>query len=100
MAKLKVDTGVVITTVTNIRILNTEMRDAFESVQSAISRLDSSWDGSAATAAVSKFNEVKAAYVESRYNVVENFAKFLLQQVGEGYEQTEDANKSLADAFK
>lgn len=100
MARLKVDAEQVVATANRIKNLNNQMRDGFSSVQDAITRLDGTWDGSAATNAISKFNAIKNAYCDARYNVVDSFVAFLHQQVGEGYTQTEAANKSLADQFK
>ena len=100
MARLKVDTEQVIAIANKIKSLNNQMRDDFDSVQDAITRLDGTWDGSAATNAISKFNAIKNSYCDARYNVVDNFVAFLHQQVGEGYTQTEAANKSLAEQFK
>ncbi len=100
MTNLKVSTEVVVAAAGNLRTLNNQIRNEFSGVQTAISRLDGGWEGSAATNAISKFNEVKTKYPEERYKVIENYVNFLLQQVGEGYTQTEDVNKSLADAFK
>jgi len=100
MGKVKVNTDSAVTAANKIKGYNNQIRNGFSSVQSAISSLDASWDGSAATTAISKFNEIKSKYPDSRYNVVDNFVNFLLQQVGEGYTQTENANTSLADAFK
>ena len=68
--------------------------------EAAVTQLDNCWDGSAATAAISKFNEIKSKFFDARYNVLDNYVNFLLQQVGEGYTQTEDTNVSLADQFK
>ncbi len=100
MARLKVDAEQVVATANRIKNLNDQMRDRFSSVQDAITRLDGTWDGSAATNAISKFNDIKNSYCDARYNVVDNFVAFLHQQVGEGYTQTEAVNKSLADRFK
>lgn len=100
LANLKVNTDAVVTAAGNLRSLNNQIRNDFPGVQTAISQLDSSWDGSAATSAISKFNEIKSKFSDARYNVIENYVNFLLQQVGEGYTQTEDANKTLADQFK
>lgn len=100
MANLKINTEAVVTAAEHIRNINNQIRDGFSSVQEAVSRLDSSWDGSAATGAINKFNEIKMKLPDVRYNVMNNYATFLLQQVGEGYTQTETANTSLADAFK
>ena len=62
--------------------------------------INNSWDGEAATAAISKFNEIRSNYSEARYNVLDNYVNFLIQLVGDGYTQTEVVNTSLADQFK
>ena len=100
MANLKINTDTVVTAANNIKLYNMQIRDDFPDVQKAIAQLDNCWDGPAATAAISKFNELKSEYCDARYNVLDNYVNFLLQQVGEGYTQTEDANVSLADQFK
>lgn len=100
MAKLKIDTDAVVTAASNIKLYNTQIQDGFPNVQTAVTRLDNCWDGSAATVAISKFNEIKSKFLNARYNALDNYVNFLLQQVGEGYIQTEDTNVSLADQFK
>ena len=100
MANLKINTDSAVTAATHIKTINGQIRDGFSSVQNAMTQLDNAWDGSAATNSIGKFNEIKSKFPEARYNVVDNFVNFLLQQVGEGYVQTEETNKSLADAFK
>ena len=100
MSDLKVYTDKVVASAGRIQKLNVTMRDDFKAVRDAIAKLDKSWDSAAATSAIGKFNAIDGAYGEARYTVVDNFVAFLFQQVGEGYEQTEAANKSLADAFK
>lgn len=100
MADLKINTQLAVNAANSLKNINNQIRDSFPSVESAISRLDASWDGSAASTSISKFNEIKTKYPDARYNVIDNYANFLLQQVGEGYTQTEETNKSLADAFK
>lgn len=100
MARLKMDTEAVVTAAGNIKQYNNQMRDGFPAVDTAISRLNASWDGSASNAAIKKFGEIKAQFNDARYTVLDNYVNFLLQQVGEGYTQTENANVSLADQFK
>ena len=100
MANLKVNTDSAVTAAGNIKNYNNQIRDGFSKVQTAMTQLDNAWEGSAATNSISKFNEMKAEFLDARYSVVDNYVNFLLQQVGEGYTQTEDTNKSLADAFK
>lgn len=100
MANLKINTDAVLVAANNIKRYNTQMREEFSDVRNAIRKLDTFWDGAAATAAFNKFNELESNYAEARYNVLNNYVNFLLQQVGEGYAQTEDVNTSLAAQFK
>lgn len=100
MADLKISTDAVVAAAGNIKLYNTQMRDDFPNVQTAITQLDNCWEGPAATVAISKFNEMKSKFLDARYNVLDNYVNFLLQQVGDGYTQTEEANISLADQFK
>ena len=100
MGKLKVDVDKVVTSANSIKNLNTQIRDGFSDVETKVSSLETVWEGAAATNAISKFNGIKSGFCDARYNVVDNFVNYLLQQVGEGYTQTEAVNKSLADAFK
>jgi len=100
MDALKVNTDIINAAAGQIKGYNKQIRDDFDSLQSAVSRLDSTWDGSAATNTIKKFNEIKSSYCDARYAVMDNFVGFLYQQVGIGYENVETTNKSLADQFK
>ena len=100
MANLKVNATQVISVAKKIKGLNEQMRDDLGNVQDAINLLNNAWDSRAADSAMRKFNTIKNAYCDARYNVIDNFVAFLHHQVGEGYEQTETTNKSLADQFK
>lgn len=44
--------------------------------------------------------KIKSDFEENRYKVMNNYANFLLRQVGESYDNTEAKVESLADAFK
>lgn len=100
MADLRINTEAVITVANNLKMYNAQMKDEIHNAVTAINKLDKSWDGEAASAAINKFNEIKSKYSETRYDVLDNFVRFLLQEIGEGYTQTEEANKSLASQFK
>ena len=100
MENLKINTDAAVAAADAIQRLNDRNRNDFEEVQTAIAKLDVVWDGQAAAYTMDKFNELKAKFPEAQYRVIDNYVQFLLQQVGEGYVQTEKANESLADAFK
>ena len=100
MADLKISTDAALMAAERIRAYNAQMRDDFPSVQDAINQLDNGWDGAVADKAKLRFNEMKSEFCNSRYNVLDNYVRYLLQQVDIGYEQTESVNINLADKFK
>ena len=100
MADLKINAEQVVETARRIKNINNQIREGFNNVQKAVTRLDGAWDSPAATNAINKFKAIKNSYCDARYDVIDNYVAFLHQQVGEGYTQTETTNKSLADAFK
>lgn len=100
MANLKVNVDAVVSAASNIQTCNAQMRDSFPDVQRAIDQLNNNWDGAASNNAMRKFDDIKSKFSDSRFKALDNYVKFLLQQVGEGYTQTEEVNVSLADQFK
>ncbi len=100
MSDLSINTDLVVSTASSISEINNQIRADFDRAQAAVNQMDLGWDGEAATQAIGKFNEIRNNYVDARYDVISNYVNFLLQQVGQGYEQTENVNVSLADAFK
>ena len=99
MNNLKISTDAAVAAAAAIRTLNQDMQSEFEAVKNAVDRLDGVWDGQAAGKAVSGFKQFQAEYPAARYQVVENLANFLLQQVGQGYQNTEEVNTTIADDF-
>lgn len=97
---IKVDTDHVSNVADNIDHFNKKIRDDFTAVETAVKSLGSTWVGSASEPSIGAFHDIKNTYSETRYQVVDNFVKFLKQQVDPSYEQTETSNTSLADQFK
>lgn len=97
---IKVDTGGVAAAAENIANYNNRIKDDFSSVESTLRALNNVWDSTAAEHALDSFNEIKSTFLEPRYTVVDNYVKFLQQQVDPGYTNVEKVNTSLADLFK
>ena len=99
---ITVDTNKVRATVTSVNTINNNLEKDFNAVVNAISKLDSSWDGSASAKAISKFNKIKSDYCGSsgRKAVMQNYLKFLSDAVAIGYETTESTNTKLSGLFK
>lgn len=100
MADVKVLTDLVMTTANEIGQINSNIKNDFTDVRNAINRLNAEWDGQAATEAMGQFNNIASQFCDSRYKVMENYVSYLKKQVTPGYENTENANVKLADAFK
>lgn len=100
MTNLKINTESAVVAAGQIRSINNQIRDGFAKVQDSMTMLEREWEGPVATNSIGVFREIRSRYPEARYSVLNNFVIFLLKQVGEGYVQTEEANNSLADAFK
>lgn len=97
---INIDTASVKETANQISTVNMQIKYDFSDVQTAINNLDSRWHGSAADAAMSKFQNLKSTYYENRFGVVNNMVKFIKVYVGDNYELTESTLSSAAAAFK
>lgn len=99
---IKVDTNKVKNTVTTVNTINNNLEKEFKNVTDAVTKLNSSWDGTASSKAISKFNKIKSECcgASGRKAVVQNYLKFLSDAVAIGYETTEEANTKLSDLFK
>ncbi len=100
MAVVKIDTEKVAGLAGKIRNSNNEMQRAFENAASSVNALGNSWSGAAYGNAIASFNDIRSKYYDARYNGVNNYANILNNQMSGGYNETETANKSLADQFK
>lgn len=100
MPDLRVNTDLVIKTAGTLGTINDRINTEFETSEKAVTNLEQTWSGPAADRAQTKFNLIRKLCKEDRYNVMDNYQKFLLSVVGEGYTATEEQNLNLADQFK
>ncbi|WRK55363.1 hypothetical protein SD457_11545 [Coprobacillaceae bacterium CR2/5/TPMF4] len=100
MANLKMDTEACCYCCYKIEKINNQIQNDFSDLQKEITQLDNSWESSVAVMTIGKFYDVKSKYLDACYHFIDNYVNFLLSQVGEGYVQTEETNKSLSDQFK
>lgn len=99
---IQVNTNNVRNAVNTLTTLNNGMDKSFNSVTQAMSNLNSSWDGTASSKAMSKFNKMKNDFMGSggRKAVMHQYIDFLAKVVADDYDTTESANTSLANLFK
>lgn len=97
---LSVDITRVLEIATELQNLNQQINDGLTKLCEEVNDLGRTWQGNASQQTISQFMAKTKQYNEDRNNVVENVANFLKVCVGEGYEQTEKVNTSLADEFR
>ncbi len=98
--QIRVSTAQVAEIATTIESLNKRLQEKLEESQSTIKGLASTWEGEAATATIEVYDSFAAKYFQNYYDVIDNYVKFLRQNVEQGYFETETANTNIADAFK
>ena len=101
MDNMHVDTGAIKGLAKNINIANESIKTGFDNMSGSVfGRLMQDWESPAAAHAMKRFNDIRRSFYQNRYDVMNNCAVFLERIVGEGYENTENNNVSLADMFK
>lgn len=98
--KVIVNTSKVVQVANKISSINTEINNDFDDMEEWVQRLNKNWNSEANSHVIGKFHSIKGALKQSRYDVLDNYSRFLKEQVSDGYEKTENANTKLSDAFK
>jgi len=98
--QIRVSTAQVGEIARTIESLNQRLSEELKTSQKTITDLSNTWDGEAAQATISAYEEFAAKYFQNYYDILDNYVKFLRTNVEQGYFETETANINLADAFK
>lgn len=80
--------------------LNDRLNATLNHSKQTITNLSNIWHGDAMKATVESYNSFAQKYFQNYREILEQYVKFLRQNVVHGYLATEDTNISLADAFK
>lgn len=95
-----VNTKDVMSLASSIEAINNKIADEASDVKNAMSRLNGSWDGAAASAVISLFNSIRDNCIEGQRVYVSEYVRFLRERVALGYEAVEEQNISLSELFK
>ena len=96
---IQVSTTQVLEIAKTIDDLNKRLQEALENSNQVIRDLSKSWEGEAATATIEAADKFAQKYIQNYHDIIDSYVKFLRTNVGEGYEETENTNVNLADAF-
>lgn len=97
---IRVNTDQVAQIATNLENLNKRLTEELANSKTTISALANIWEGEAAQATISAFDEFAAKYFQNYEDVITQYVQFLRTNIEQGYIDTENQNIGLADAFK
>ena len=97
---IRVNTDQVAQIATNIENLNKRLTEELTNSKATVDQLANVWEGEAAQATISSFDEFAAKYFQNYEDVITQYVQFLRTNIEQGYFDTETQNIGLADAFK
>ena len=97
---IRVNTDQVAQIASNIEGLNKRLTEELTNSKATIDQLANIWEGEAAQATISSFDEFASIYFENYEDIITQYVQFLRTHVEQGYFDTETQNIGLADAFK
>lgn len=98
--QITLDTDQVLSIASQIESDNNNLKELLENTKQAIDSLSATWTGKAADETRASYTEFSNKYFQQYYDVLDQYVKFLRTNVSDQYSQTEQANTTLADAFK
>lgn len=97
---VRVNTDQVAQIATNLENLNKRLTEELTNSKTTVDQLANVWEGEAAQATISSFDEFAAKYFQNYEDIITQYVQFLRTNVEQGYFDTETQNIGLADAFK
>lgn len=97
---LTLDTEQVLAIASQIENDNRQLQQLLNDSKSSVDSLSSYWTGKASDETRSSYETFANKFFQTYYDVLDQYVKFLRNNVSAQYEQTEQVNTSLADAFK
>lgn len=100
MVQMTLDTEQVRSIAAQIENDNNSLKEKLEQTKSTINALSQTWTGTASEETRSSYEGFANKFFQQYYDVLDQYVKFLRTNVAEQYEQTEQVNTKLSDAFK
>lgn len=100
MAQITLDTEQVLSIATQIESDNKKLKELLETTRSSINSLSATWTGQAADETRSSYESFSEKFFQQYYDILDQYVKFLRNNVSDQYVDGEGTNVKLADAFK
>lgn len=97
---VRVNTDQVEQIASTIEDLNKKLTEQLQEGKATVDGLSRIWEGEAAQATISAFDEFAAKFFQNYEDVITRYVQFLRTNVAQGYFDTETKNTGLSDAFK
>jgi WXG100 family type VII secretion target len=97
---ITLDTEQVLSIATQIEKDNKNLQQLLNDSKTTVDSLSSYWTGKAADDTRSSYETFAGKFFQTYYDVLDQYVKFLRNNVATQYERTETVNTQLADAFK
>ena len=97
---MRVNTDQVGQITSKLESLNKRLSEELNNGKAAVDNLANIWEGEAAQATISAFDEFAGKYFQNYEDVINQYVQFLRTNVEQVYFDTETQNVGLADAFR
>ena len=98
--QITIDSEQVLAIASQIENDNQQLRQLLDDSKASVDALSSYWTGKASEETRASYDSFAGKFFQTYYDVLEQYTKFLRNNVATQYEQTEQVNTQLADAFK
>lgn len=100
MTGITIDSEQVLAIASSIESDNQQLQQLLNDSKATVDSLSSYWTGKAADETRSSYESFANKFFQTYHDVLNQYVKFLRNNVAMQYEQTEQVNTQLADAFK
>ena len=98
--QITIDSEQVLAIASQLENDNQQLQQLLNESKATLNSLSSSWTGKAAEETRASYESFAGKFFQTYYDIIDQYAKFLRNSVAAQYEQTEQVNTQLADAFK
>ena len=98
--QITIDSEQVLAIASQIESDNGQLQQLLNDSKSTVDSLSSYWTGKASDETRTSYESFASRFFQTYYDVLDQYVKFLRNNVAAQYEQTEQVNTQLADAFK
>ena len=100
MSGISFDSELVLQTAKQMETDNNQLKQLLEDSKTAIENLRSYYSGPDADATYEAYQEFSNKFIQTYYDVLDQYVKFLRDVVAPNYTETSNANVSIADAYR